>query len=128
MHCAESVPTLLFLFASSNSVLDIDLQIEGRRRSLPAAIELSAFRVVQEGLTNALKHAGPAHVRAVLRYDDDELQVDVADDGEGTGNGSGTRRGLAGLRERVEVFGGRLEVGPRADGGWALRAVFPVAR
>ncbi len=106
--------------------LSVDLAIEGRRRALPAALELSAFRVVQEGLTNALKHAGPAQVRAVLRYGEDELQVDIADDGGGAGNGAGARRGLAGLRERVEVFGGRLEAGPQAGGGWTLKATFPV--
>ena len=111
-----------------NAGLSVELTIEGQRRVLPAALELSAFRVVQEGLTNSLKHAGAAHVRAVLRYGDIELQVDVADDGGGAGNGAGTRRGLAGMRERVEVFGGRLEAGPRPGGGWTLHATFPLHR
>jgi signal transduction histidine kinase len=108
--------------------LSVDLEIEGQRRELPAALELSAFRVMQEGLTNSLKHARAAHVRAVLRYREDELQVDVADDGVAGGNGVGTGRGLAGMRERVEVFGGTLEAGPRPSGGWTLHATFPVAR
>jgi signal transduction histidine kinase len=108
--------------------LRVDLEIEGQRRELPAALELSAFRVIQEGLTNSLKHARAAHVRAVLRYREDELQVDVADDGVAGGNGVGTRRGLAGMRERVEVFGGTLEAGPQPGGGWTLHATFPVAR
>jgi signal transduction histidine kinase len=108
--------------------LSVDLEIEGQRRELPAALELSAFRVIQEGLTNSLKHARAAHVRAVLRYREDELQVDVADDGVAGGNGVGTRRGLAGMRERVEVFGGTLEAGPQPGGGWTLHATFPVAR
>jgi signal transduction histidine kinase len=108
--------------------LDVDLAFEGRRRALPAALELSAFRVVQEGLTNALKHAGPAHVRALVRYDEDAVEVDVADDGTGAGDGAGGHRGLAGTRERVELFGGRLEAGPRAGGGWRLHATFPVGR
>jgi signal transduction histidine kinase len=108
--------------------LRVDLEIEGQRRELPAALELSAFRVIQEGLTNSLKHARAAHVRAVLRYREDELEVDVADDGVAGGNGVGTRRGLAGMRERVEVFGGTLEAGPQPGGGWTLHATFPVAR
>jgi signal transduction histidine kinase len=108
--------------------LSVDLEIEGQRRELPAALELSAFRVMQEGLTNSLKHARAAHVRAVLRYREDELEVDVADDGVAGGNGVGTGRGLAGMRERVEVFGGTLEAGPQPGGGWTLHATFPVAR
>jgi signal transduction histidine kinase len=106
--------------------LDVGLEIQGERRALPAALELSAFRIVQEGLTNALKHAGPAHARVLLRYGDDELEVEVADDGSGNGNGRGNRRGLAGIGERVAVFGGRLDAGPRPDGGWTLRAGFPL--
>lgn len=112
--------------------LDVGFQIEGERRALSPALELSAFRIVQEGLTNALKHAGPAHARVVLRYGEDELEVEVADDGSASGNGnrnaSGGRRGLAGIGERVTVFGGRLDAGPRPDGGWTLRAGFPLAR
>jgi signal transduction histidine kinase len=109
--------------------LNVALEIEGERRPLPAALELSAFRIVQEGLTNALKHAGaPAHARVLLRYGADELEVVVADDGSGNGNGHGNRRGLAGIGERVAVFGGRLDAGPRPDGGWTLRAGFPLTQ
>jgi signal transduction histidine kinase len=108
--------------------LSAELVIEGERRALPAALELSAFRVVQEGLTNALKHAGPADVRALLRYGEDRLEVEVADDGTAAGNGAGSRRGLAGIRERVEIFGGRLDAGLRPGGGWTLHASFPLAR
>jgi signal transduction histidine kinase len=108
--------------------LDVGLQIEGERRALSPALELSAFRIVQEGLTNALKHAGPGQARVVLRYGDDELEVEVADDGSANGNGHGSRRGLAGIGERVAVFGGRLDAGPRTDGGWTLRAGFPLER
>jgi signal transduction histidine kinase len=113
----------------SDAGLSVELTREGRQRPLPAALELSAFRVVQEGLTNALRHAGAADVHVVVRYAEDELRIDVADDGTGDGGGPGGRRGLAGITERVEVFGGRLEAGPRAGSrGWALRASFPVAR
>ena len=106
--------------------LDVSLAVEGQHRALPAALELSAFRVVQEGLTNSLKHAGGAHVRAVLRYGKDELEVEIADDGAAVANGAGSGRGLAGMRERVEIFGGRLAVGPQPGGGWMLHASFPL--
>ena len=108
--------------------LTVNLSVEGERRALPAALELSAFRIVQEGLTNALKHAGHAPARVVLRYGDDELEIEVADDGNGTANGNGSRRGLAGIGERVAVFGGHLEAGPGPEGGWTLRAGFPLSR
>lgn len=108
--------------------LHVGMEIEGERRRLSPALELSAYRIVQEGLTNALKHAGGAHARVVLRYSDEELEVEVADDGKGNGNGNGSRRGLAGIGERVAVFGGRLDAGPRPDGGWTLRAGFPLER
>lgn len=111
-----------------DSGLRVDLAIEGRRRVLPAALELSAFRVVQEGLTNALKHAGPGLVRAIVRYGEHDLQVVVADDGGGTEHAPGSKRGLAGLRERVEIFGGHLDAGPRPGGGWTLQATFPLSR
>lgn len=108
--------------------LSVDLVIEGQRRSLPAALELSAFRVMQEALTNAIKHASGAHVRAILRYTPTELQVDVSNAGAAGAVGMGSKRGLAGMRERVEVFGGTLEAGPQPGGGWMLRAAFPLRR
>jgi signal transduction histidine kinase len=108
--------------------LPVDLAIEGRPLALPAALELSAFRIVQEGLTNALKHAGDARARVTVRYRPDGLEVEVCDDGAGAaGDGPGGRRGLAGIAERVAVFGGSLEAGPRAGGGWALRAALPAS-
>ena len=108
--------------------LPVDLTVEGEPRTLPAALELSAFRVVQEGLTNAVKHAGLTPTGVTVRYGEQELEVEVADEGAGAGNGLGGGRGLAGIAERVTVFRGRLEAGPRTDGGWTLRAVFPLAR
>jgi signal transduction histidine kinase len=108
--------------------LSVELAIEGRQRVLPAALELSVFRVMQEALTNSLKHARAAHVHAVLRYTQAELQVYVSNDAAAAGNGVGTGRGLAGMRERVEVFGGRLVAGPRPGGGWTLHASFPLPR
>ena len=108
--------------------LGVKLQIEGEPCQLPAPLELSAYRIVQEGLTNALKHAGRAQARVTVRYGDDRLEVEVIDDGAGAGNGAGTRSGLAGIGERVAVFGGRFEAGPQPDGGWGVRAALPLAR
>jgi len=108
--------------------LPVELSVDGQARPLPPAVELSAFRVIQEGLTNALKHAGPAHAQVCVRYRHEEIEVEVTDDGDGSKNGSGGRHGLAGMRERVAVFGGRFSAGPRPSGGWQLRAAFPLDR
>ncbi len=106
----------------------VDVSIQGDARLLPAAVELSAYRVVQEGLTNIVKHALPAQARVTVDYRTDEVEVGVIDDGTDGHQGQGSRRGLAGLSERVSVFGGRFEAGPRPDRGWAVRAVFPISR
>jgi signal transduction histidine kinase len=108
--------------------LPVELEIEGARRELPPGIDLSAYRIVQEALTNALKHAGPASARVSVRYADDGLELEVADDGAGDGNGDGTGHGLVGIRERVAVFGGQVDAGARPDGGYAVRARLPYAR
>lgn len=107
--------------------LPVSLSIEGDPVELPPGIDLSAYRIVQEALTNALKHAGPAHARVSLRYRPDGLDVEVTDDGTGTGNGDGGGHGLVGIRERVSVYGGELDAGPRADGGYSVRARLPHA-
>ncbi len=107
--------------------LPVELTIEGDPVELPPGIDLSAYRIVQEALTNALKHAGPAQARVSLRYRPDGLDVEVADDGAGTANGDGSGHGLVGIRERVSVYGGELDAGPRADGGYAVRARLPYA-
>jgi len=116
------------LAANRDAGLHVELQVRGERRDLPAPIELSVYRIVQEGLTNARKHAGPAKTRVVLDFQPDALEVQVEDDGAGTPDGHGSRRGLIGVRERVAIFGGRYEAGPRTEGGWRLRAVLPLAR
>ena len=106
--------------------LPVELEIAGRRRELAAPLELSAYRIVQEGLTNALKHSGGTRARVSLRYQERELELEVSDDGAGAANGHGSRRGLAGIGERVAVFGGHLEAGPQPQGGWTLRASLPL--
>ena len=107
--------------------LPVTLSIEGDPVELPPGIDLSAYRIVQEALTNALKHAGPAQARVSLRYLPDGLDIEVADDGTGTANGDGGGHGLVGIRERVSVYGGELDAGPQADGGYAVRARLPYA-
>jgi signal transduction histidine kinase len=77
-------------------------------------------------LTNALKHANPAQARVLVRYGDDLLELEVADTGAGASNGGGSGHGLAGMRERVAVFGGELESGPRSGGGYSVRATLPL--
>ena len=106
--------------------LPVQLTIEGEPRDLSPGVDLSAFRIVQEALTNALRHAGPAHARVVLRYLTDELEIEISDDGPGTGESEGSGYGLVGMRERVSVYGGELEAGERPGGGYALRVRLPL--
>jgi signal transduction histidine kinase len=113
--------------------LPVQLRITGEQRELPAGLDLAAYRVVQEALTNVLKHAGKSATSVTLEYRDDELLVDVADAGRpdltaglSLGVPSGTGRGLLGLRERAALYGGQVDAGPRPGGGWRVRARFPV--
>lgn len=105
--------------------LPVEVTIEGIPTDLPPGVDLSAYRIVQETLTNALKHAGPATARVVVRYGNGELDVEISDDGVGIENGDGTGQGLVGIRERVAVFGGDVEAGSRPEGGYAVRARLP---
>lgn len=89
-------------------------------------MELSAYRIVQEGLTNALKHSGAGHVQVRVRYDDDALAIEVHDDGRGVGEDDGLGHGLVGIRERVNVYGGEMSAGRGPDGGFLLRSRLPV--
>jgi signal transduction histidine kinase len=107
--------------------LPVELEIEGEAVQLPAGVDLTAYRLVQEGLTNALKHAHAKHARVVVRYADSEVELTVSDDGRGGGAADGGGHGLVGMRERVSVYGGELEAGPRPEGGFQLRARLPVA-
>jgi signal transduction histidine kinase len=104
--------------------LPVTLRIEGTRRPLPPALDLSAFRIVQEALTNTLKHAGPARAEVTVRYEDGLVSLEIADTGRGPGGGTG--HGLAGMRERAVMFGGELEALPRPEGGFAVRARLPL--
>jgi signal transduction histidine kinase len=107
--------------------LPVDLRVEGERRELPVGIELSAYRIVQEALTNALKHAGNARASVDIRYGSDSLELEIADDGLGTTTPvSSGGHGLVGMRERVALYGGRLDTGRRPSGGFTVRVVLPI--
>jgi signal transduction histidine kinase len=108
--------------------LPVDVVVKGNVDRLPPGVDLSAYRLVQEGLTNALKHAGPARARVFVNCGTDEVEVEVIDDGRGlNGKGDSTGgHGLTGMRERVSMLGGQIEVGPRDSGGFALRARLPL--
>jgi signal transduction histidine kinase len=109
--------------------LPVKLSVEGDEVPLPAGVDLCAYRIVQEALTNTLKHAGPTCAEVLLRYGPGGLDIDVRDDGRGTGstNDDGAGHGLIGMRERVALYGGRLETGPRAGGGFGVHAHLPLA-
>src|ERR687884_771736 len=85
--------------------LPVELTVEGERRDLPAGIELSAYRIVQEALTNALKHGGDAHAQVSIRYGADSLELEILDDGDGVGSRAASGgHGLVGMRERVALY------------------------
>jgi signal transduction histidine kinase len=112
--------------------LQVQLWIEGESRSLSPGVDLAAFRLIQEALTNTLKHAGPqARAWVRIHYTDWQLTVEVEDDGRGLaaglGQANGSRgHGLVGMRERVALYGGDLRIGPRSGGGFEVRARFPL--
>jgi signal transduction histidine kinase len=112
--------------------LAVKLQVEGTPSPLPAGLDLSAYRIVQEALTNVVKHAGPTRAQVVVGFRDQDVRVEVTDDGRGavtsvSDGRAGTGHGLIGMRERVQAFGGDLEVGPRPDGGFRVAARLPLA-
>ena len=123
-------PSLRYLDALAAQVreagLPVDLSVEGEPTELPPGVDLSAYRIVQEALTNALRHAGPATARVVVRYRENDLELEIADTGLGTGASDGEGHGLAGMRERVSLYGGKIETGPRDGGGFAVRARLPL--
>jgi signal transduction histidine kinase len=106
--------------------LPVELFRTGTARELPAGADLAAYRVIQESLTNALKHAGPASARVALDYTSDRVTIEVADDGRGPSAEPGVGHGLIGMRERVGLFGGTLETSARPGGGFVVHAEIPV--
>jgi signal transduction histidine kinase len=106
--------------------LPVHLRIDGEPVPLPPAIDLSAYRIVQEGLTNVLKHAGATRADVTVRYGPDELRIEVRDDGIGDANGDGRGHGLVGVRERVKIYGGEMTAGAAAGGGFVLSTRLPL--
>jgi signal transduction histidine kinase len=107
--------------------LRVEVRVEGEPRRLPIGVDLSAYRILQEALTNTLKHGGAGADAAVsVRYGVDALELEVLDDGRGNGAAHSGGHGLAGMRERASVFGGVLDAGPRPEGGFAVRARLPL--
>jgi signal transduction histidine kinase len=106
------------------------LSVQGEERPLEATVDVTLYRVAQEALTNVLKHAGEVtRVEVLLRYGDDDVGLVVRDDGRGSrAPGDGRGHGLVGMRERVDLQGGTLDAGPRAGGGFEVRAVIPAGR
>ena len=105
--------------------LPVDVVVEGEPKRLPPGIDLAAYRVVQEALTNALKHAGAARAQVSIRYGVTALELAVTNNGQVRENGRGGH-GLVGMRERVTLYGGKFEAGPRRGGGYAVRASLPL--
>ncbi|WP_375502853.1 sensor histidine kinase [uncultured Jatrophihabitans sp.] len=116
--------------AVRQSGVPIELLITGKRRDLGNALEVSAYRLVQEALTNVMKHARGSHTLVELAYDPAQLTLRVADEGDGPATapaGTTGGHGLLGMRERVRMFGGSFDAGRRPGGGWLITAVLPVA-
>ncbi|MEU8519856.1 sensor histidine kinase [Streptomyces sp. NBC_01216] len=113
--------------ATADAGVHVDVRRSGEERSLPADIDLSAFRIVQEALTNVVRHAGTGHCRVLIGYGDEELTVEVVDEGRGaTENSSAHGFGLLGMRERVALLSGELSAGPRPEGGFRVTARLPL--
>ncbi|MDP2709626.1 MAG: ATP-binding protein, partial [Solirubrobacteraceae bacterium] len=119
-----------------DSGLRVELRVEGAPVALPAGVDLAAYRIVQEALTNTAKHAGPTRARVVVRYEERAVALEVGDDGRGPAappapapapNGV-AGHGLAGMRERVALYGGTLDVGRRPGGGFRVQARLPIGR
>ena len=103
-------------------------QVEGNRPRVPAALDLSVYRIAQEALTNTLKHAAARSAAVIVRYGDDAVEIECTDDGSGAAahsNGA-TGHGLIGMRERTLILGGEIDAGPQPNGGYRVHARLPL--
>ncbi|MHB8398730.1 MAG: sensor histidine kinase [Candidatus Limnocylindrales bacterium] len=128
----ERLPALLDEARASG--LTVELTVEGPVAELPAGLELAAYRLVQEALTNVRKHAPTSHAEVRVCYEPDRIRIEVSDDGGPSGavrdparNTSGPGHGLIGMRERVQMYEGRMQAGPMSDGGFRVEAVLPLS-
>jgi signal transduction histidine kinase len=106
--------------------LPVELHVDGQPFPLPRGVDLSAYRIVQEGLTNALKHARASDADVIVRYRPDELEIEVRDNGQGYATSDGQGHGLVGVRERVKIYGGEMSAGTSDEGGFVLSTRLPV--
>ena len=106
--------------------LPASLEMDGDARPVPASLDMTVYRIVQEALTNALRYAREAATLVRLSWESDQLRVEILDEGPASAEGEGSGRGLVGMRERASLVGGRLEAGPRLGGGYAVRAWLPL--
>ncbi|MGN9910592.1 sensor histidine kinase [Phytohabitans sp. LJ34] len=106
--------------------LDVKVDVATPPRELPAAVDQAAYRILQESITNVIRHAGPARVTVEVAYEQSDLRVRVSDDGSGCDVGGGAGRGIEGMRERCTLLGGDLTAGPRASGGFEVSARLPL--
>ena len=108
--------------------LPVELRVEGTRRPLPPGLDISAYRILQEGLTNVLRHAQATRARILIRFAARELELEVEDDGAGARDADGAPgHGLFGMRERVALYGGALDARNGNDGGFVVRVRLPYA-
>jgi signal transduction histidine kinase len=125
----EPQPGLASLHALVGVVRDaglaVDLRVLGAPVDLAPGIDLAAYRIVQEALTNALAHAGAVGASVTVRYGGEDVELEIVDRGRGSGPDQASGHGLVGMRERVSLYGGRLETGPRPDGGFGVRVLLP---
>ena len=110
------------------SGLPVELHVDGKPFPLPRGVDLSAYRIVQEGLTNALKHAHASDADVTVRYRPDELEIEVRDNGDGKATSDGLGHGLIGVRERVKIYGGKMSAGATLDGGFVLNTRLPLGQ
>lgn len=112
--------------------LPTTVTVDGEPGAIPIGVDVTAYRIIQEALTNTIKHAGPSTASVLVRYSSDEIRVTISDDGNGMAVALETHRkqtkghGLLGMRERVALYGGSLAVGPRQGGGFEVRARIPL--
>ena len=122
----DSLDTLLAEITRAG--LPVELHVDGEPYPLPRGVELSAYRIVQEGLTNSLKHAQATTANVIVRYGFDELQIEVRDNGVGNSPTDGLGHGLVGVRERVKIYGGEMTAGAENGGGFVLSTRLPLRR
>jgi signal transduction histidine kinase len=120
----DRLPELLD--AARRAGLHAQLTVTGERRALPPGVDLAAYRIVQEGVTNVLRHAAARQVHCTVDYRDGCVELHVVDDGSGTAAAAPGGHGLVGMRERAALYGGSVDAGPRPGGGFAVHAVLPV--